>query len=176
MNINKTGIILLSLLGTILFSACSDDDSDFNGGDSYITSFQLKQGDVTLSASISQTEIVITVPENLLLSGATANVLVSENANIEPNPVSVTDWDMDQTFIVTAYNGTKSTYSYRVERNVVSREGDVILLTQADVEEFATLGLSRINGSLTVGAATGADSVYSLKPLSGLKMALMSNL
>ncbi|MBF0649484.1 hypothetical protein IR083_11700 [Dysgonomonas sp. GY75] len=169
MNINKTGIILLSLLGMLSFSACSNDDSDFDGGDSYITAFRLKQGDVTLNASISQNTIVVTAPENLLLSGATANVLLSENAKMEPDPATITDWDTDQSFVVTAYNGTKSTYNYHVERNVVSREGDVILLTQAEVDEFATLGLARINGSLTIGAATGADSVYSLKPLAGLR-------
>lgn len=169
MSINKIIITSLSLLTMTFFSACGDEDSAFSGGDNYITSFQLKQGDITLNASISSDEIVITAPETLSLTGATANIILSENARIDPNPASITDWDTNKSFVVTAHNGTKSTYNYRVEHNIVSREGDVTLLTQEDVEEFAALNPSRINGSLTIGAVTGADSVYSLEPLSGIK-------
>lgn len=168
MNLNKTGIILLSLLGTIFFSACGDD-SDFNGSDSYITSFQLKQGDITLNASISADQVLITAPDNLSLSGAAVNFVISENASIDPKPETITDWDTDRSFIVTAHDGTKNTYNYHVQRNASSLEGDIVLLTQEAVEEFAALKLSQVNGNLTIGAATGTDSVRSLKSLSGLK-------
>jgi hypothetical protein len=163
----KTGILLL--LTMIFVAGCSDDDSPFGGKDNYISSFRLKQGDITLQASISSGDIVITAPENLLLTGAKADITLSENAAISPDPSSITDWDTDRSFVVTSRNGSKATYNYRVERSVVSRDGDIVLLTQAEVEEFAALDLSRINGSLTIGAATGKDSVYSLAPLSGLK-------
>ncbi|MFV0538463.1 MAG: hypothetical protein ACK5M3_14010 [Dysgonomonas sp.] len=168
MNLNKIGIILLSLLGTIFFSACGDD-SDFNGSDSYVTSFQLKQGDITLNASISADQILITAPDNLSLSGATVNFVVSENASIDPKPETITDWDTDRSFVVTAHDGTKSTYNYHVQRNASSLEGDIVLLTQEAVEEFAALKLTQVNGNLTIGASTGADSIHSLKSLSGLK-------
>lgn len=168
MNLNKIGIILLSLLGTIFFSACGDD-SDFNGSDSYISSFQLKQGDITLNASISADQILISAPDNLALSGATVKVILSENASIDPKPETITDWDTDRSFVVTAHDGTKNTYNYHVQRNASSLEGDIVLLTQEAVEEFAALKLTQVNGNLTIGAATGADSIHSLKSLSALK-------
>jgi hypothetical protein len=111
---------------------------------------------------------VITAPERFSLAGATATVTLSENADIEPNPASITDWDVAQTFTVTSYNGIVNKYDYSVERRLVSRDGDVVLLTQADVEAFAAeLDADQINGTLTVGAASGQDTVYSLASLAG---------
>lgn len=168
MKINSIKTILF-LLATIFAYSCDKDESDFTGKDCYISSFRLKQGDITLSAAISSGNIVITAPEKLSLSGAAATITLSENASIDPRPADIVDWDAEQTFTVTSYNGIKSTCRYHVERNVISKEGDVVLLTQADVETLAALEPTLINGSLTVGAATGKDSIYTLEPLASLK-------
>jgi hypothetical protein len=167
-NINiKT--IIISLLAPLFMVACNDDDSAFSGNDNHIASFQLKQGENTFYAAISQDKLTVTVPANLSLQGATATIIISELASISPDPSSITDWDNEQTFTVTSYNGNKQTYIYNVAHNAVSKDGDVALLTQADVDAFAALELSELDGSLTIGAATGQDSIYSLKGLEKLK-------
>jgi len=169
MKMNKIKIALLSLLATVFICSCDKDDSPFSGSDNYISSFSLTQGGVTFNAEISLNSITISAPENLSLTGATANVVLSENAGISPNPATITDWDKEQTFVVTAFNGTQNIYQYKVDRHAISKDGDIVLLNQADVEALAALQLTQINGSLTIGAAAGADSVYSLAPLAGLK-------
>ena len=167
-NINiKT--IIISLLAPLFMVTCNDDDSAFSGNDNHIASFQLKQGENTFYAAISQDKLTVTVPANLSLQGATATIIISELASISPDPSSITDWDNEQTFTVTSYNGNKQTYIYNVAHNAVSKDGDVALLTQADVDAFAALELSELDGSLTIGAATGQDSIYSLKGLEKLK-------
>jgi hypothetical protein len=166
-----TGLLLMMFLAATFTGCNKQDESPFTGGDNYISSFELKKDGVTLKAAISPNTIVITAPEHLLLSGATVEFTISENAVIDPDPASVTDWDAEHTFTVTAHNGATNSYTYRLERNVISAADDVTLLTQADVEAFAALKVGQINGTLTVGAATGEDTVRSLAPLSGLKIA-----
>ena len=170
MKINKIKILLLSLSLAIAVCSCKKDDSIFSGGDGYISSFRLNKSETTLNAAISNGNIVLAAPENLSLEGATASIAISENASIEPNPASITNWNNEHTFTVTAYNGTKNSYKYSVQRKAIVHDGDVALLTQADVEALAALNLTQINGSVSVGAATGQDSVHSLAPLASLKV------
>jgi hypothetical protein len=166
-------LLLLLLPVALLVAGCNkeEDPSAFAGKDNYITAFTLQTGSVTLKAAISSGAVVLTAPEQLPLSGATATVKLSENATISPDPATITDWDAAQTFTVTAHDGTNQAYAYSVERHLVERDGDVTLLTQADVEVFvAGLDADHINGLLTIGAATGQDSVYSLAGLERLKI------
>lgn len=165
---NRIKTYILILLAAFAFNSC-DDDSPFGGGDNSIISFQLKLGEETYQAAISDNKVVITVPNNISLSGATATLVLSENATISPSPASITDWNKDYTFTVKSHNGTEKTYNYTIDRNAAAKEGDVVLRTQADVEALAALGIDQINGTLTVGATSGKDSIYSLAPLSGLK-------
>jgi hypothetical protein len=163
-------LVTLLLAGVFALAGCNKEkeESLFAGSDNSIVAFTLMKNGVPLKAAVSPNALVITAPERLSLEGATATVTLSENATIEPNPAAITDWDAAQTFTVTAYNGAKSTYAYSVERRLVSRNGDVVLLTQAEVEDFAVdLDADQLKGSLTVGAATGQDTVYSLAPLAG---------
>jgi hypothetical protein len=145
-----------------------EEKSPFAGGDNSIVAFTLVKNGVTLKAAIISDALVITAPERFSLEGAAATVTLSENATIAPDPAAITDWDAAQTFTVTACNGAKSTYAYSVERNIVSRDGDVTLLTQADVDAFAAdPDAEQIKGVLTVGVDAGQDTVYSLAPLAG---------
>ncbi len=168
MNTIKSGLLLLFAL--VCFNSCNKETDLFSGSDNFLSTFQLKQGSLTLSATISTDSILITAPENLSLQGATVLFSISENARIEPDPATVTDWDAKQTFTITSFNGAKKIYAYDVKRNVIAKKGDIILLNQADVETLAALQLSQIDGSLTIGASTGADSIFSLAPLAGLKV------
>jgi hypothetical protein len=174
-DITKTLILLLL---TALFSAgCKDggiikDESPFDGNDNSIVAFTLTKGGVTLKGAVSPGAVVITAPERFSLSGAAVTVALSENATIEPDPSTITEWDSAQTFTVTSYSGEENAYAYSVERRTVSRDGDVTLLTQADVDAFVAEldGAGQIRGSITVGAATGQDSVYSLTGMEQLKI------
>lgn len=168
----KTNIVPWLLLATILIAGCKDD-SLFDGTDGYISSFQLEQEGTVLNGVISDGSIVLTAPENLSLEGATVTISISENASIDPDPSTITDWDNTQNFTVTSYNRTKKTYTYSVTRSNVSCNGSVTLLTQNEVEAFAALEISEIRGSLTIGQLTGEDaedSISSLASLSGLKI------
>lgn len=167
MKINN--LIFILLLFALVTAGCSDD-RDFNGGDNYITSFRLEKDGISFNGSIStiNNEIVVTVPENILLNNATVNITISENATISPDPSSIKDWTAEQTFVVKGYNGTERSYKYKLERGVVSRNGDIKLLTQEDVNAFADMGLTEINGNITIGAASGSDSIHTLAPFSKL--------
>jgi hypothetical protein len=171
-DIIKTGILLL--MTAVFVAGCNNDETEknpFTGKDNYIAAFALVKDGVTLKGAISSETIIITVPERFSLSGATASIVLSENATIEPDPATITDWDAAQTFTITAYNGSKHMYAYSVERHLVSRDGDVVLLTQADIEAFTSgLDADQINGTLTVGATSGQDSVYNLVGLEQLRV------
>lgn len=156
-------------IGSVLLSGCRKEDNTFKGTDNVIASLQLKKGELVLKAAITQEAITITAPGNISLVGAIATLVLSENATIIPEPASIEDWGIAHEFVVTAYGGVKRTYRYVVERNVISADGDVLLVRQADVDSLAALGISRINGSLTIGKTEGADSVYSLAALTGIK-------
>jgi hypothetical protein len=164
----KTWLLLMIVA---LVAGCSKDEtaeSPFAGSDNCIAAFTLAKDGITLKGAVTPDAIVITAPERFSLSGATATVTLSENAAIEPDPSTITDWDAAQAFTVTSYNGIKNKYNYSVERHLVSRDGDVVLLSQADVEAFAAeLDADQLNGAITVGAANGQDTVYSLASLAG---------
>lgn len=162
-------LLLLAILG--LLSSCSDDDDPFAGKDNYIVSFSLKQGDQEFNALISENVITVTVPEGVSLNGATASIKLSENAKIYPNPESVTEWDDEMQFAVTAYNGAQIRYKYTVERSEIGVGGSVILETQADVDAFGEKGITAIKGNLVIGRTIGteSDSISTLAPLLQLK-------
>ena len=155
------------ILAALLAGSCRKDNL-FKGKDNDIASFQLKAGDQYLKAFIRNDSIVVTAPGNLSLTGATAVIVLSENAHISPDPGGITDWTQPQSFVVTSYDGTTRTFKYVLQRNVIAKDGDIILMTQADVDTLAKMGLSRINGNLTIGRPDGPDSISSLAGLSSL--------
>ena len=161
------------LLGTLLAFSCSDDDDlPFDGSDNSITSFSLTALDgVRYSGEITGDKIVVTAPLNVSLSGAKVNFSLCEQASISPAPEEVTDWDTEQTFVVTAYNQETKKYTYNVMRTDVPSEGEVRLVTQADVDALAASGVTIIDGDLIIGENSlkeGADTIKDLSALSGL--------
>lgn len=159
----------LMLAGVILFAACDDDGDSFEGKDNYITSFSLVQGTITLEASIAEGVITVKAPDNLTLAGAKANVKLSENAKISPDPASITNWDEEVQFTITSYNGTKASYKYTVDRQSIDDANTIVLETQAEVDAFGARGITSIGGNLVIGRPVGLDSIRSLAPLAQLK-------
>jgi hypothetical protein len=164
----KLSVLLLSIA---FVAGCNDAKIDdlFAGNDRYIVAFSLKQGETVLQAVVAGDVVTITAPEGFSLMQAKATVRLSENATIYPDPATITDWEEEWLFTVTAYNGAQSKYKYTVERSGVALSGTVILETQAEVEAFGAQGITFIDGNLTIGRTTGTDSITSLAPLNTLK-------
>ncbi len=171
MNFNKIktwgSAVLVAM--SIFLSACNDD-SPFSGTDHAIASFELQKDGTVLEALISDNSITINAGVNFSLEGATASVVISENASISPGPSTITDWDNAHSFTVTAHNGESKTYTYAVVRTDVVNEGNVVLTNQEEVEVFAARGITKLEGNLVIGSPEGEDSISTLEALSGLKI------
>jgi hypothetical protein len=167
----KYKYLMLLLTGVLTFASCSKETEPdpFTGKDSYITAFSLQQGEAVFHAAIAGEVITITVSEGFSLNQAKATVRISENATIYPDPSTITDWNEERQFAVTAYNSGQIKYKYTVKRNGFAHDGTVILETQADVDAFGQQGITLIDGNLTIGRTGGTDSITSLAPLADLR-------
>jgi len=168
----KTFYIESFLAGIFLaffLNGCQDDDDLFSGQDNFITAFSLEQDGTAYHASFLGDSIIVTVPDNVSLEGATVSYTLSENASVKPDPASVTNWDEEMLFAVTSWNGTRKTYRYTINRNSIDAKGTVILSTQEEVDAFGEQGITSISGNLIIGQKTGADSITSLAALYQLK-------
>lgn len=152
-----------------MLSGCKKDDVVFQGNDNFITSFALDQSGNVLYASIMDDQISVKAPEDLSLSNAKVTFVLSENTKIYPDPASITDWNEEQQFVVTAHSGTRKTYKYSVIRSGNISEQSIVLPTQADVDAFGKLGVTEISGSLIIGSQKGTDSISNLSALSKLR-------
>ncbi len=159
-----SGIFLAFLL-----AGCQDDDDLFSGQDNFITALSLEQGGTAYHASFLGDSIIVTVPDNVSLKGATVSYTLSENASVKPDPASVSNWDEEMLFAVKSWNGTQKTYRYTINRNSIDTKGTVVLSTQEEVDAFGELGVTSISGNLIIGQKTGADSITSLAALYQLK-------
>ncbi|MDR3350750.1 MAG: hypothetical protein LBN98_03750 [Prevotellaceae bacterium] len=168
-SILKNSITASLLAGASLLAACHREEDPFAGTDSYITGFRLQQGDAVFHAAITGEVITVTAPEGFSLNRARATVTLSENAKIYPDPASITSWDEEQAFAVTAHSGAQTAWKYTVRRSGVAHSGAVLLETQADVDAFGRRGVTLIDGSLIIGRTAGTDSITSLAPLASLK-------
>jgi hypothetical protein len=170
---NMTKFLVYLSCVALLATACEKENepapNPFEGADNHITSFVLKKDDVSYRAVIAPGAITVTVPLNVSLAGFTAEYQLCENAKINPDPAATTDWDSEQQFAVTAYNGAKTTYIYTVERSGVVHTGAVILHTQAEVDAFGQGSYTIVDGYLAIGRTSGKDTITSLAPLAGLK-------
>lgn len=157
------------ITGLALSLVACRKDKFFAGKDNNIVSFQLSKGGTVLKAYIVNDSVVVTLPGRMSLGGAVASVVLSEHARISPDPASVTDWDSTQTFTVTSYDGMVRTYTYTLQRNIISKDGNITLMTQSDVDTLVSMGLNQINGNLTIGRPAGPDSIHSLAGLTSIK-------
>lgn len=168
----KKSNILWALLLTFLMSglvACSDDEEDFAGEDSFIGKFELTVNDVTYKASITGGNILMSIPHGVSLNNARANVVLCENATIEPDPAEITNWDEDWQFVVSSYSKNRKAYTYRTEYWDISAVENVILATQEQVNAFSDTEISTLKGNLIIGVGFGEDTIRDLSPLNKLK-------
>lgn len=160
----------LLLSGLLLLSSCDKSEDDpFTGGDNYITSFVLKSGGQSVTAAIAEDKIIVTAPASFPLSSATAEVTLSENTAIKPDPAAITDWSSEYVFVVTAFNGAAKSYTYTISDASSSVPGSVVLRTQAEVDAFGQSGKTTVEGNLIIGMAAGRDSISSVAALNKIK-------
>lgn len=158
------------LSGCLLLSSCDKTEDDpFTGGDNYITSFILKNGDQTVTAAIDEDKIIVTAPSTFSLTSATAEVTLSENTSIKPDPATINDWSSEYVFVVTAFNGTTKSYTYTISDTESSVPGSIILRTQTEVNAFGESGTTKVEGNLIIGMGAGRDSITSLTALNKIE-------
>ncbi|UVP33576.1 DUF4971 domain-containing protein [Bacteroides faecis] len=158
-------ILMMAVFATA-FIACNDDDGvSFVGKDNYIVAFSLTVDGVTYDASITEGKIKVSIPYNVSLENAKASYTLSENARINPDPAEITAWDEEWQFIATADNKESRVYHYTYEYSDISKSGNVVLETQADVDKFKATQINSIDGNLTIGTDNG-DGIENLDGLS----------
>lgn len=143
--------IILLAAGLLALTGCSEDDSNFTGEDCYFVSFSLTIDGVVYPAKIIEKEILVEIPYGVDVSKAEVSYSLNENATLLPDPASVKDWTSDQLFRVQAFNKNFSTFTYSFSFTDVTATENVILLTQAEVDEFAGKNINKIDGNLIIG-------------------------
>lgn len=168
-NIISKFAALIVLVASV--ASCSkEEDFQYDGADNFISKLALTVDGVIYNAAIQDDEIIITVPTNVTLSGATVDYIISEKATISPDPAEKEDWNTEELFVVTSYNSTRQEYVYRVENSALTATGNIILNTQSEVDAFALNNYSDISGNLTIGKTLSAeDPITSLATLSSIK-------
>ncbi|MCD7935223.1 MAG: hypothetical protein LUG98_00015 [Tannerellaceae bacterium] len=164
-------ILLISLIAFLGWS-CSEEEIEgpaYNGTDNFIVSFGVIKDGITYPASITGEEITVTVNYNVDLAGAKAEVVLTENATITPDPAEISDWSQEWQFLVTSHAEEDRTYKYIVVRSEISSVGDVVLTTQQQVDEFGKSGIRSIAGNLTIGSESEDVLIENLEGLSELR-------
>lgn len=168
---SKLKFLMLLFPAMVLLGSCSDDDPEIpaDADDNFITALSLSVDNNTYTASIEGQEITVSVPYNVTLTSAVATIEYTPSATIDPDPAKETiDWNREQVFTVTSYNGAANEYTYRITRDEIEEKGDIILRTMAEIEAFYEKGTSVIDGNLTIGTDDGED-IESIEKLSNLK-------
>lgn len=160
--------LLWSLLSLVLLCACSDEDTPIDADDNFITSVTLTTNDNSYDAVVGESDITVTVPYNVSLDGAKASFVYTPSAKIYPSPSEITNWNEERIFRVVSYNGEERQYTYRVVKDEIREEGDVVLRNASEIAAFSAKGTSVINGNLTIGTNDGED-IANLSGLENLK-------
>ena len=171
MKINNLIYVLLFAL-VCFITGCEDDDSLFSGDENYITSFRLIEGEHVYAGCIVGDSLVLSIPESVSLENVEVEFTASENATLDPDPSTISNWEENRTFTVISYNRSQRIYKYMVVRTLVAQAGDVVLTTPEEVEDFASRGINKIEGNLVIGKFTGTvkeDTLTSIASLSSLK-------
>lgn len=168
---NKLYYFILFCFAAFCVTACSDDDpeiSGIEGKDHYISDFALSVGGITFQATIAGDKITVEIPYNASLEGATVEYVLSEGASINPNPSTIQNWEDEWKFVVTSRMQKSKVYSYTYQYADIEQSGSVVLATQAEVDNFAKIGINKIDGNLTIGTADG-EEITNLEGLVNLK-------
>lgn len=164
--------IALLAINLLIFTGCSKEEEQlFDGADNGLTSFAITANGITYQAAIQGNEIILSAPIGLDLSTSEAKYELCENASIVPDPKTITNWGSQHVFRVKSHSKTPREYTYTVSRSDVSQTGNVQLISQTDVDNFAKLGVTLIDGNLVIGSDSKPiqDSIVDLESLASLK-------
>lgn len=170
MKLNKITIALLAiLLGLGTLTSCKKVDP-FTGADNFFLTFELNSEDgTTYKGTIGADEITVNVPSNVPLTSLKAKYSLSELAKVSPKPEEVKNWNDNQTFTVTSYNGTKRAYTVALKRTDYEATSTIHLTTDKEVSQFAAKGVNILVGNLVLGAENSKETITTLEPLKQLK-------
>ncbi|MCC8186047.1 MAG: hypothetical protein LIP08_00660 [Bacteroides sp.] len=172
-------IFLLLFLLALCMQGCSDDKEILpdDADDNFITSVKLTVGEDTYTARIENQQITVIVPYTVSLNHAEAEFIYSASATILPDPASITNWDEERPFKVTSYHGDPRDYTYRVIKDEIRQEGEVTILSRADIDALTEKGVTVILGNLILGSddpeATPLEDLKGLELLKEIKGALI---
>lgn len=161
---NKFIISLFAFIVTLC--ACSKDDMPFEGKDNFISLFELEKDGTSYKALITDDKISVEIAENINLTNATVEYSISELSTITPDPKTITDWEKPIEFTVSSYNKTDKSYYFSVIKKEVVNNGDIELLSQADVDAFAFTGATKIDGNLIIGDVENLDALNKITEVS----------
>lgn len=158
-------VLLWALVG------CNNKDTFFTGTDNSLNTFSITANGVTYLAAIVGDKIVLSVPMGVDLSSAEVQYELCEHATIIPDPKTIKDWNSQHVFRVKSYSQIPREYTYSVQRTDVSQSGNVQLLTQTEVNNFAKLGITTIDGNLIIGSDSKPvqDSIVNIEALASIK-------
>lgn len=160
------------LLSGFLFVSCGKEEyeSPFSGNDNRIVALTIVTTDgVSYSAVISDSEIVLTVPDDVSLENASATYTLSENTSIQPKLETVSDWSQAYRFLATSYSQQDRIYTYRVKYVDGENRESVVLKTQSDVTEFGRSGKTTVSGNLIIGSQNGdGEPISNINALRGI--------
>lgn len=168
-------LFLIAFFSVIALYSCDKEEIPADADENFITSFVLsakdsKGNDKEYAGEIIGEEITVNVPYNIDLSEATATVVYTASAKIMPNPATIQDWDSEQVFVVTSYNGASREYTYKIIRSEITQKEDVVLKTMSDITDFYESGISVLEGNLTIGMDISENNtITSLEGLKNLK-------
>ena len=111
MKINNLIYVLLFAL-VCFITGCEDDDSLFSGDENYITSFRLIEGEHVYAGCIVGDSLVLSIPESVSLENVEVEFTASENATLDPDPSTISNWEENRTFTVISYNRSQRIYKY----------------------------------------------------------------
>lgn len=151
--------------------SCNNEEQLFDGTDNSLTSFSITSHNITYNASISGDKITLSVPKGVDLSAGEVKYELCEHASIIPDPTTINNWNSQHVFRIKSYSKTPREYTYTVLRTEVSQSGNIQLTTQTDVDNFAALGITVIDGNLIIGTDSKPveDSIINLESLRSIK-------
>jgi len=155
--------IFVFLFGILLFTNCSSDDEPSLSSNNKITSFIIKNNDLSYSGKINHTSKVITL-ETVGLEQSNPivpEIEISDMATIFPNPNIAQNFNESVEYIITAENGENAIYSINIINKPYSVEKDVLSFSfNVDGEIF----LGKIDQDLKQIEVTIYKDVTSLSP------------
>lgn len=161
--------IIISVLAAILTSCEKEQPIKLDGNDCSIVSFSIIPHDASpVEAEIYPDKIIAVFDYNFDFSNATVEFVLSEGANISPDPKDV-DLSQENTFIVTSANG-ESTKKYSYSAQYDSKESyckeNIYLQSQSEVDQFGKNNYTRVFSIVING--TEDNPITDLSPLNSI--------